>query len=180
MKRFVLLDRDGTIIIEKNYLSTPDDIEFIPGSIEALRKLRNLGFGLLVITNQSGIGRNYFDLTTLNKIHKKMTDMLFEHGVLLDDIYFCPHTPEDNCSCRKPKAGLVEKAIKKHNFSSSMSFVIGDNKQDIELGRNIGAITILVKTGYGAKVAKERLVTPDYIVDNLYSGAVILERKFRK
>lgn len=175
-KRFVLLDRDGTIIVEKNYLSNPDHIELLPGVAKALREFKKMGLGILVITNQSGVGRGYFNLITLNKIHKRLNKLLLEEGVVLDGIYFCPHLPEDNCLCRKPKTALVEKARKKHNFDPKLSFVVGDNRGDIELGKKIGATTILVRTGYGATVEKEKTVNPDYKVDDL-TGALDIIKK---
>ncbi len=173
-KRFVLLDRDGTIVIEKNYLSNPEEVELIPGAAEALKRLRQMGLGLVIITNQSGIGRGYFDLVTLEKIHKKVTDLLAEKGVFLDDIYFCPHTPEDNCLCRKPKVEMVELAMKKHHFDPKLCFVVGDNRADIELGKNIGATTILVKTGYGNKLANNISVKPDYVINDLWKAPNII------
>ncbi len=179
-KRYVLLDRDGTIIVEKNYLSHPDDVELIPGVLDALKKLKKLGLGLLVITNQSGVGRKYFDLDTLSKIHQKLTDLLLENGVALDDIYFCPHTPGDNCLCRKPKIGLVEKAMTKHNFEAKLCFVIGDNKADIELGKNIGATTILVRTGYGEKVIQDGSIKPSFVVRNLLAAADVIGKIITK
>ena len=156
-RKFVLLDRDGTVIFERNYLSNPDHIELLPGASDALKKIKKLGLGLLIITNQSGIGRKYFDLSTLEKIHQKLTNLLLKEDVVLDDIYFCPHTPEDNCACRKPK---------KHNFDPNLCFVVGDNRSDIELGKNIDATTILVRTGYGKQTEKGGL-NPDYVADNL-------------
>lgn len=173
-KRFVLLDRDGTIIVEKNYLSNPDHIELLPGASNALKEFMKLGLGLIIITNQSGIGRKYFDVSTLNSIHQKLVHLLLENGVILDNIYFCPHIPEDNCACRKPKIGLVEKATKKHNFDPKLCFVIGDNKVDVELGKNLGATTILVRTGYGKLVEKEK-IHPDHVVDNLESALLIIK-----
>lgn len=175
-RRFVLLDRDGTIIVERNYLSNPDNIELIPGVADSLKELKDWGLGLVIITNQAGIGRKYFDLATLEKIHQKLTDLLLEKGVVLDDIYFCPHTLEDNCLCRKPKPGIVEKAMKKHNFNPKDCFVIGDNKGDIELGKNIGATTILVRTGYGRQTEKEK-ISPDYVVDSLKAALPIIKNE---
>lgn len=172
-RRFVLLDRDGTILVHKNYLSHPADIELIHGAIDTLKKLKDLNLGLVIITNQSGVGRKYFDLATLEKIHQRLTNLLLKGGVILDDIFFCPHTPEDNCLCRKPKIGLVEKAMKKHNFDPKLSFVVGDNKSDIELGKNIGATTILVRTGYGKEVEKD--VDVDYVVENLKEALSIIK-----
>jgi D-glycero-D-manno-heptose 1,7-bisphosphate phosphatase len=175
-KRFVILDRDGTIIIEKNYLSNPDHIELIPGVSNTLLELKNMGLGLIIITNQSGIGRKYFDLITLKKIHRRLTDMLLNKGVVLDGIYFCPHTIEDNCLCRKPKTGLIEKARKKHKFDPKLCFVVGDNRADVELGKNIGATTILVRTGYGNKVEKEK-INPDAVIDYLEELIPIVKTK---
>lgn len=179
-KRFVLLDRDGTIIVERNYLSDPNQLELIPGAGKALRKLKKMDLGLLVITNQSGIGRGYFDLATLDRIHQRLHELLAEEEVILDGIYFCPHTPEDNCLCRKPQTALVEKARKKHNFDPKLSFVIGDNKGDIELGKNIGATTILVQTGYGVETAKNKDINSDHIVDDLLSAVMIIRQELSK
>lgn len=175
-RRFVLLDRDGTIIVERNYLSNPDRIELLPGALDALKELKKLGLGLVIITNQAGIGRKYFDLDALSKIHQKLTGLLLKSGVVLDDIYFCPHTPEDNCLCRKPKTKLVEKARERHNFDPKLCFVVGDNKGDIELGNNIGATTILVRTGYGRQTEKER-INSDYVVDNLEDVLPIIKNE---
>lgn len=174
VKRFILLDRDGTIIVEKNYLSKPEDVELIPGVAKALRRFKKMGFGLMVITNQSGVGRGFFDLETLEKIHRRLNNLLAQEGVYLDGIYFCPHTPEDNCLCRKPKVKLIEQAAKKHNFDPKLSFVIGDNKSDIELGKNIGATTILVRTGYGVEIARENKVNPDFVVDSLKEALPVI------
>lgn len=176
-RRFVLLDRDGTIIVERNYLSNHNQVKLIPKAASALKKLSDLGLGLVVMTNQSGIGRGYFDLNELGKIHNRMIDLLAEEGVRLDGIYFCPHIPEDNCLCRKPKVGLVEKAVRKHNFDPKLCFVIGDNKGDIELGKNIGAKTILVRTGHGRKI--EREVDSDYVVDNLKGALSIIKYEMK-
>jgi len=174
-KRVVLLDRDGTIIVEKNYLSNPDNIELLPGAADALKKLKKMGLGLVIITNQSGVGRKYFDLGTLEQIHQRLTELLLKQDVVLDDIYFCPHISEDDCLCRKPKTELVEKAARKHNFNPKDCFVIGDNKADIELGKNIGAITILVRTGYGRQIEKE--VNPDFVVDGLEIALSVIKDK---
>lgn len=175
MKRFVILDRDGTIIIERNYLSNHNQVELIPNAVSGLKKLRDLGLGLLVITNQAGVGRGYFSLNDLKLIHKRMIDLLAIEGVTLDGIYFCPHVPEDNCNCRKPKLGLIEKAAKEHNFDPKVSFVIGDKAIDIELGQKMGAQTFLVRTGYGAEVEKQNLAKPDYIVDDLLQASDIIK-----
>ncbi len=179
-RRFVLLDRDGTIIVKRNYLSNPDHLELIPGVGKALRKFKKMGLGLLVITNQSGIGRGYFDLATLDKIHDKLNELLAKEGIVLDGIYFCPHTPEDNCLCRKPQIALVEQARKKHNFDPKLAFMIGDNMGDIELGNNIGATTILVKTGYGVETARNKDVNSAHVVSDLHSAVRIIRQELLK
>lgn len=173
-RRFVLLDRDGTIIVEKNYLSNPDHVKLIPSALEALRKFKKLQLGLLIITNQSGVGRGYFSLRDLKLIHERMTDLLASEEIVLDGIYFCPHKPEDNCSCRKPKLGLVEEAAKKHSFDPKLSFVIGDKAIDIEMGKRLGATTFLVRTGYGKQAEKER-INPDHVVDDLEAALPLIK-----
>lgn len=179
-KRFILLDRDGTIIVHKPYLSNPDQVELIPRVTETLKEFAGMGLGLVIITNQSGIGRGYFSLEILEKIHQRLIDLLAKEGVFPDDIYFCPHTPEDDCLCRKPKVELIKQAAKEHHFDPKLCFVIGDNKSDIELGKNIGAITILVKTGYGKDVSEDRSLTPDYIVDSLEQTKDIISQPSNK
>lgn len=174
-KRFVILDRDGTIIFEKNYLSDHNQVRLIPKVTKGLKKLKDLGLGLVVVTNQAGLGRGYFSLQTLKKIHKRLHQLLTAEGVLLDGIYFCPHHPDDNCLCRKPKLGLIKKAVSDHGFDPKHSFVIGDKALDIELGKAMGAVTLLVRTGYGAEVEKENIIKPDYIVDDLLKAADIIK-----
>lgn len=170
-KPFVLLDRDGTIIVERHYLSDPAQVELIPGAAQGLWEMQKMGLGLVAITNQSGIGRGYFSLARLTEIHQRMCQLLAVEGVDLDRIYYCPHRPEDNCLCRKPLTGMVQLAAKELGFDPQHSFVIGDKPCDIELGQRVGATTFLVRTGYGAAIAAEGIVTPDYIVNDLEEAA---------
>lgn len=177
MKRrpFVLLDRDGTIIVERHYLADPGQIEFLPGAITGLRHLRTMGLGLVMLTNQSAVGRGFFDETQLDLIHRHLLELLNHEGVHLEGIYFCPHTPENNCSCRKPRPGLAERAAKELDFDLQASFLIGDKPADIELGRNVGATTFLVRTGYGAGFVNDPTINPDYVADDLSAAAQIIE-----
>lgn len=175
-RRFVLLDRDGTIIVERHYLSNPSGVELTPGAARGLRQLREMGLGLAVITNQSAIGRGFFDEARLELIHRRLCKLLAAEGVYLDGIYFCPHTPDDGCSCRKPKTGLVEMAAQELDFDPQDCFVVGDNACDIELGQRVGATTFLVRTGYGAQVTAEGAANPDYVVDDLRDVAQVIER----
>lgn len=174
-RRFVLLDRDGTIIVERHYLSDPCQVELIPGVAHGLRQLSEMGLGLVVITNQSAIGRGLFSRERLHSIHRRLRELLEAEGVYLNGIYSCPHIPEDNCCCRKPQPGLVELAAQELGFDPQASFVIGDKACDIELGQQVGATTFLVRTGYGAQVAADGLVTPDYVVDNLQDAAQVIQ-----
>ena len=135
----VLLDRDGTINVEQNYLSDPDQLVLIDGVGAALRRLRALGFGLVVVTNQSGVARGYFDLATVTRIHDRLTALLAAEGVTLDGIYVCPHSPDDDCPCRKPRPGMVERAAADLGFDPRQAFLVGDSAVDITLGRTVGA-----------------------------------------
>lgn len=175
-RRFVVLDRDGTIIVERHYLSDLQQVELLSGVATGLCQLTKLGLGLVVITNQSGVGRGFFDKARLQLIHQQLCALLAAEGVHLDGIYFCPHIPEDDCSCRKPQPGLIELAAKELKFDPHTAFVIGDKPCDIELGQRVGATTILVQTGYGAQVAAEAIVAPDYVVDGVWEAVQVIER----
>ena len=179
-RRFVVLDRDGTIIEEVSYLSDPKQIALIPGTGKALRDLGEMGFGLVVITNQSAVGRRYFDEAQLARIHDRLLEMLSAEQITLDGLYFCPHTPQDQCLCRKPNTGLIQKASQDLEFDLSASIVIGDKASDIEMGCRVGALTILVRTGYGAQVTTEQKVVPDYIVDDLPAAVQVIDMICRK
>jgi D-glycero-D-manno-heptose 1,7-bisphosphate phosphatase len=130
-RRLALIDRDGTIIVDKVYLSDPDGIEFAPGAIEGLRLLRDAGFALALITNQSGIARGYFDAARLEQIHDRLRSMLAAEGLGLDAIYVCPHGPDDGCDCRKPEPGMVRSAMRDFGFGPDEAVVIGDTDADM-------------------------------------------------
>lgn len=164
---FVLLDRDGTLNVERNYLSDPAQLELIPGVTEALKRLRDLGYGLAVVTNQSGVGRGYFTLEAVDKVHQRLRELLAEGGASVDAIYLCPHAPDEPCDCRKPLPGMARQAEAEFGFDPKQAIVIGDKKVDIDLGRAIGATTILVRTGWGADAEKAGDSSPDAIVDDL-------------
>jgi D-glycero-alpha-D-manno-heptose 1-phosphate guanylyltransferase len=174
-KRFVFLDRDGTINFERHYLSDPQGFQFLPGAVEGLQQLKRLGMELIVITNQSPIGRGCFEIATLDAIHNQMRELLAESGVSLAGIYFCPHTPEAGCCCRKPAPGMIYRAAKDFDFDPRECFVIGDKVSDIEMGRVVGATTLLVKTGYGASVAGAFPSAADYLVADLAEAAQVIQ-----
>ena len=163
---FVFLDRDGTIIEEKNYLSRLQDISFITGSEEAIRRLNCHNAKVVVITNQSGIARGYFSEGFVQQAHDHMQEHLKKSNAKLDGLYYCPHRPNDNCSCRKPQPGMFEAAAK--DFSISLNgFMIGDKGTDLAAGRNAGLQVILVRSGYGGEVDTSEKYNADYIAQNL-------------
>ena len=169
-KRAIFLDRDGVINIEVEYLSDPKNFEFIEGSVEALRILKQKGFILIIITNQAGIARGYYTKEALNEIHKKMNRLLKEQDVVLDDIFYCPHHPDFTgaCDCRKPKPGMILKAKEKYNIDLQNSYMVGDTLRDIESGLAANCKTVLVLTGYGEKERKNiSIFKPDMIFKNL-------------
>jgi D-sedoheptulose 7-phosphate isomerase len=180
-RRFVVLDRDGTLIVERHYLADPALVELYPGTAAGLRHLRELGLGLLVITNQSAIGRGMLDEARLEAIHGRLRELLAREGVRLDGIYHCPHVPEAGCACRKPLPGLLDRAARDLGFDPRAAFVIGDKRCDLDLGRAVGATALLVRTGYGAETARELAgdtgdAAPNPIVDDLREAARVIER----
>lgn len=173
----VFLDRDGTLIEHHHYLSRPDQVALIPGAAAALRALAGAGWALVVITNQSGIGRGYFGEDDLAAVHRRLEELLATEGIRLDGIYHCPHRPEDGCRCRKPAPALVERAVAELGLDLGGSVVVGDNMADVELGRTLGIPVILVRTGYGGGLDFPEGRGPDAVVDDVAGASrVILSR----
>ena len=138
MHKAVFLDRDGTIARDVPYCSRPEDFELLPGVAEGIKLLNEHGFKVVVVTNQSGIARGYFTEGMLAKIHDKMITQLADHGAHVDAIYYCPHQPDDNCECRKPKPKMVLQAAIDLDIELGESYVIGDSEMDVELARRAG------------------------------------------
>ncbi|MBI3321248.1 MAG: HAD family hydrolase [Candidatus Omnitrophica bacterium] len=174
--RSVFLDRDGTIMVECHYLSDPAKVELIPGVGPALRQLRQMGLGLVVVTNQSAIGRGLLSVQRLGEIHGRLERLLAMEGVQLDGIYYCPHAPADQCACRKPRPGLMEQAARELNLNLRTCFVIGDKRCDLELGRRVGAGTLLVRTGYGAQLEADCHGLADYAVEGLWAAVPVIKQ----
>jgi len=174
-RRFALVDRDGTIIEERHHLATADEVSLIPGSADALVRLRDLGMGIVVVTNQAEVGRGNLDPRELERIHERVRTLLAADGATIDAIEVCPHGPEDRCDCRKPGTGMALRAADRFGFDPAESVVIGDHASDLGLGRAIGATTILVRTGHGAATEADadadRLA--DHVADDL-AGAVAI------
>ena len=173
-KKAFFLDRDGTVIKEVNHLSTVEETELYPYTIEALKLLKDAGFIFFITTNQSGVARGYFDASAVNAIHAKIQNELKANGLQMESFHFCPHMPDAGCKCRKPNTGMIEQACENFDIDLSESWMVGDKKLDIGMGFNAGTKTALVKTGYGEKHQSELDRQPDIIADNLLEVAKIV------
>ena len=140
----IFLDRDGTIIKDKEYLKSTEEIELLKGVLDALQILQNLGFKLIVISNQSGIGRGLITKEQVEKTNNYLLDLLFCNGVNITEIYYCPHSPKDNCNCRKPCPKMVYEAINKYEINKAESYFIGDKLIDALTGLNAGIKAVLI------------------------------------
>ena len=148
----IFLDRDG--VINQNppnmgYVRKWEEFFFIPNSRKAIRELTESGYRIIVVTNQSGIGRGLYSEEDLTDIHSQMVAEISEAGGAVDAVYYCPHHPEAGCECRKPKSGMLTRAAREHNIELSSTYLIGDTTTDIEAGQSVGATTFLVLTGLG-------------------------------
>ncbi len=172
--RAVFLDRDGTIARDVSYCSKAEDFALFPDAAGAIKLLNAAGFRVVVVTNQSGVGRGYFTEETLAQIHQKMERELREQGAFVDAIYYCPHHPDDGCECRKPKGGMFRKAAERFGIEFDKSFMVGDMAKDIEAGKALGCKTVLVKTGSNFTDS----VSPDYAAQNILEAVQwIIENK---
>lgn len=173
MKPVVLIDRDGTIIVEKNYLKEPAGVELLPGATEGLKLLQQNGFEIIVLTNQSGIGRGFYTEMEMHNVNRRLCELLTAGGVKISPrrIYFCPHAPNDACDCRKPNTGMALQARNDWLFDLRRGYVIGDKPSDIELGTNLKLPAILVQTGYGAEAADTAGELAAYIAEDLEDAA---------
>lgn len=171
MRPFAIFDRDGTLIAEKSYLSDPAGVELLPGAAAAIERVALAGYGVIVITNQSGVGRGYFRMEDVARVNARMLELLGEAAARIERIYICPHAPEVDCECRKPRTGLLDQAAWELGLDATRSVVIGDKAADVELARRAGAAAVLVTTGYGAEVLASGTVQPDFVAADLNAAA---------
>ena len=183
MEKAIFLDRDGTINVEKDYIYKSEDLVFEEGTIEALKTFKNLGYILIVVSNQSGIARGYFTEKDLNIFNNNMNEILKKNGVEITEFYCCPHHPDGIgeykkvCECRKPNNKMIEDAIKKYNIAREKSYMIGDKTSDIGAGLKSKLKTVLVKTGYGLKDMEKIDKNETLICENLKDFSEILKRE---
>lgn len=173
---YILLDRDGTIIHDRHYLHDPEEMELLPNAAAGLKRLADRGHGLVVLTNQSGVGRGYFTRGDVEACNERLRAMLAKHGIFLDAVLYCPHAPEDACHCRKPATGLVEQAVAMLEFDPEKAWMIGDKDADVDLGIAVGARSILVRTGKGTVHEGRCGIRADYVADDLLEAARFIER----
>ena len=164
-QRAIFIDRDGTINVSKGFISKADDLELIPGTIDAIKAINKSGALAIVITNQPVIARGECSFEELHNIHNKLKTLLGEKGAFVDDIFYCPHHPDKgfegevpelkfDCECRKPKTGMIDEAVKKYNIDLSKSYMVGDSTMDLETARNAGIKSVLVDTGFAGNDGK--------------------------
>jgi D-glycero-D-manno-heptose 1,7-bisphosphate phosphatase len=154
--KLVILDRDGTINFESDrYIKSPAEWKPIPGSLEAIARLTQAGYRVVIASNQSGIGRGLFDMDTLNAIHDKMHSAVTSAGGRIDAIFYCPHIPEANCNCRKPKPGMFERIAECFNTDLADAYAVGDSLHDLQAAVTAGAQALLVLSGRGKETQEE-------------------------
>ena len=145
---FIILDRDGVINYDSDeYIKSPEEWLPIPGSLAAIALLNQFNFRVLVATNQSGIARGYYDVNMLNKIHAKLNHELANNGGIIEEIFFCPHHPDDQCECRKPKPGMLYQIAEKYTVNLAETFFVGDSFVDVQAAQTAGCLPLLVRTG---------------------------------
>jgi len=168
----VFLDRDGTVAVDVHYCRRPEDFRLLPRAADAIALLNNAGLPVLIVTNQSGIARGFFDWSTLDAIHEKMRADLARSGAGVDAIYVCPHHPDDGCDCRKPRPGLLRRASGELGIALSRSYMVGDRDMDVHAGRACECTTVIVDTGPVPPTADAlRAMGPDYHARDLYDAA---------
>ena len=170
-QKAVFIDRDGTLIEEVNFLHRVEDLRYFPFTDEAVRLLKQNGFLVVLVTNQSGIGRGIYTEADMHSVHERIQTDLTEK---LDAIYFCPHLPDGDCECRKPRLGMIRAALSDLPIDLANSWMIGDKNLDVELGLNAGVKPIMVKTGYGEKHLPTLERPPFAVADTLVEAVQIV------
>jgi len=171
--KLIVLDRDGVINVDsEQFIKSPDEWKPIPGSLEAIARLNESGWRVVVASNQSGVGRGLFDMDTLNAINEKMTKAIGQAGGRLDAIFFCPHSADSTCACRKPKPGMVHEVMERFNVRGDGLPMIGDSLRDLQAVAEVGGLPLLVRTGKGLRtLEKGGLPAGTQVFDDLFDAA---------
>jgi len=169
--KLIILDRDGVINYDSDaYIKHPDEWVALPGSLEAIGRLTRDGWRVVVATNQSGVGRQLFDMQTLNQIHSKFRQQVIRHGGRIDAIFVCPHHPDEACDCRKPRPGLFQQIASRFDINLDQTIAVGDSLRDLQAGASVGCQPWLVRTGNGTHTQNDPALPKNtYISDNLES-----------
>jgi D-glycero-D-manno-heptose 1,7-bisphosphate phosphatase len=183
--RAIFLDRDGTINVDTHYPHDVQSLEFIPRALEGIRILSDLPANLIIVANQAGIALGYFKEDDMRSFDAGILNRVVASGGRIDGFYFCPHKEkkdlspgEVGCECSKPEPGMLIEASKDFHIELSQSFMIGDKTSDVLAGKRAGCTTILVKTGKAGREEAASKVNPDYVVEDLYSAALLVREKF--
>ncbi|MCD6501224.1 HAD family hydrolase [bacterium] len=182
----VFLDRDGTVIVDAHFLGDPERIEFLPGAVEAIKRLNEIGIEVVILTNQSGVAKGYLSIEQVEAVNARLLKLLEERGAKVAGIYYCPHHPEGSvpkyrldCWNRKPNPGMALQAAKEHGIDLRKSFVVGDKLSDMQLAHNIHAAGILVRTGEGAET-ESQLAGGEAVFDTLSNAVGYIHEKIEK
>lgn len=174
--KVVILDRDGTMVVDRPYSADPAKLEFMPGAAEGLRAMHAQGYRLVVITNQSGVGRGLFPLEAVQRMNVRLAEMVCAAGARLEGVYTCPHRPEDRCACRKPAIKLLRDAAADLGFDPSRAVVIGDRDSDVLFGANAGATTMRVNCE-DEQLSHPEAARADFVVRDLVQAAELLRKR---
>ncbi|HNP27588.1 MAG TPA: HAD family hydrolase [Nitrospirales bacterium] len=177
----VFLDRDGTLNHDTGYVTSPDQLVLFPGVPEGIARLNHLGAMVLLVTNQSAIGRGMMTIQGLESIHERLAELIRPYGASIDGIFFCPHHPQEGCACRKPKAGLIDQAVTRFALDVSQCFFVGDKWSDLAAAQTASVPGVLVMTSsYSADVVKARdegRVLIDYVADSFVHAVDWIEQQ---
>jgi len=175
-RRAVFLDRDGTVIHDRHYLGDPDGVELLPTAAAAIARFNRAGIPVLLVTNQSGIGRGMFSEADFQAVQRRIEELLAEHGARLDGVYHCPHAPDAGppCECRKPAPGLFVRAAREHDLDLAQCAFVGDRARDLEPALLFGGLPVLVRAAIGSQHAHEDLPVGTQVVDTLEAAVPLV------
>ena len=180
MNKAFFIDRDGVIVVETDYLGHPDDVEIIQGTADALKAIKAGGYLAIIVSNQSGVARGYYNDDDVKAVNCRIAELLAEQGAAIDAFYHCPHHPEfsGECNCRKPEPGMLLTAAEEHQVDLTQSYMIGDKLSDVEAGRRAGCVdSVLIRTGHGIDEANSIDLTAVTVADDFATAVKLLLNK---